>query len=115
MKYILSISLILCLCSCASWSTREKVAAGTMIAAQMADHYTTEKMLDRGAWENNPVLGRHPSDRELTLYFSVTTPLKLLFAHLFPDHREWILYGFTAVSGYAAYNNYRLIKDLERR
>lgn len=115
MKYILPLFLILSLCSCASWSTREKFAAGTMIAASLADGYTTKRVLDEGGYERNPFLGKYPSQTRRVIFFSITDTFKLLLAHFIPEYREAILYGFAGINGYYALNNYKLVKELERR
>ena len=111
MKYLLSIFLILSLCSCASWSTRDRLAGSVMVAATLADAFTTEKMLDEGFYEKNPHLGKYPNDRKVVYFFSLTGALKLLFAHVIPEYRESILYPCAVVNGYYAYSNYRLMKD----
>jgi len=84
-----------------------------MIAASLADGYTTERMLDEGHYERNPTLGKHPSETTMVAYFSLSTGFKLLLAHLIPEYREVILYGFAFVNGYCAHHNVRLIRNNE--
>jgi len=112
MKKVISIC-ILCLfllVGCAHsprpWTVEEKVAAGFFIVAHVADYYTTEKFLDNpDNWEINPVVGRHPSDKKLTIYFSLTGIAALAVGHYWPSIREYLFITYGSLNaGWAAYN-----------
>ena len=94
------------LSSCASWSTRDKIAAGFFLAGHAADYYTTEDFLDDPRfYEKNPILGKHPSDKKLVAYFSITAIGALIVAHYWEDARPWLLWGYGGVGFfYADYN-----------
>ena len=100
--------LTLLLSSCASprpWTKREKAAAGFFVLGHTADAITTERMLDRGHYETNDILGKYPSDTEIAIYFPVTGLIGLGVAHWWPEAREWILWsGGTLGAGLAIHN-----------
>lgn len=105
------LSVLFLLCSCAHsprpWTKDEKVAAGFFILAHVADAYTTERYLDNpNNWEEiNPLLGKHPSDKKLTIYFSVTGLGTLLIGHYWPDARKPLFLGYGSLNaGLAIYN-----------
>lgn len=105
MKPLSLLLAILFLSSCASWSPHEKRLGAAMLTAHLANAYTTERMLDNGNWEMNPILGQYPSDRRVGVYFSLSGALKLFVAHLAPKYRVKILYGFTALNtGFVVYD-----------
>ena len=87
------------------WTKTEKGLLVSSIFASAADCYTTERMLDRGFTEINPVLGPHPTDGKTVRYFIGTKTLEIIVAHYWEDARPWILGGATAVYGSAAIHN----------
>lgn len=113
---ILLICFFLC-CSCATlkphprkWTKSEKVVAGYFVLGQLADVLTTEKMLDSpNIYETNFILGRHPSDSKIIIYFSIIGITLLTLSHFYSELRYPILSVFgTTGLGYAIHNK-RLI------
>jgi len=49
------------------WTKGEKILLVASILAAGADYYTTERCLDRGGSEMNPLIGEHPTDTQLFL------------------------------------------------
>jgi len=98
--------------SCASpraWTKSEKLAAGWFVTGHFADYYTTESLLnDPRYYEKNPILGEHPSDGKLILYFSITGIAALGIAHFWPDTRHWILWPYGGAGFYWANHNRKL-------
>lgn len=91
------------------WTKKEKGLLVSSLVASAADAYTTTRLDFNGPHvENNFILGPHPSDGEVVLYFSVTTTGAVVVSHYWPDARPWILGGMTGLNGYGAVNNYRL-------
>lgn len=94
-----------------TWTKEEKLAGAFFVAGRLADAYTTERCLDypERFYEMNPLLGRHPSDKKLVVYFSLTTAFALTAAHFFPDLRYPILLGGGGLGFGLAYHNKRLL------
>lgn len=64
------------------------------------DIYSTQRILDEGGYEKNPILGRHPNDEAV---FGVIVSGRLIsigLAELFPKYRS-IFYGAGCVVGVA--------------
>lgn len=119
LSLIFVLGAILFLCGCASiiphprpWTKREKIAATFFIAAHTADALTTERHQDspNRYHEKNPIMGRHPSDRDIGVYFSVTGFGALLIAHLYPELREPLLFGYGGVNAYMAIKNINMMR-----
>jgi len=109
MRKLIVLLVFLLLPACASprpWTKQEKLAAGFFIAGHLADYYTTNRMLDNPAnWEENPILGKHPSDSTVTMYFSLTAIGALVVGHYWPDARKPLFIGYgTLNTGLAAHN-----------
>ncbi len=49
------------------WTKGEKILLVASVLAAGADYYTTERALDRGNREMNPLIGEHPTDTQLFL------------------------------------------------
>ena len=60
------------------------LAAGT-------DYYTTERMLDRGHYELNPMIGKYPTDTQLATKFWAGHTLFLIVTHYLPKWRMKLL------------------------
>ena len=85
------------------------MAAGFFVLAHIADAYTTERFLDDPEnWERNPILGEHPSDPKLTVYFSITGFTALALSHRYPDLRKALLLPYGALNTKNAFRNPRL-------
>ena len=99
--------LLLASCSPRPWTKQEKLAATYFCVAHFADYYTTNRMLNNPAnWEENPILGEHPSDSTITMYFSLTAIGALAVGHFWPDARKPLFWGYgTLNAGLAAHNS----------
>jgi len=115
-----TLALLLLLPSCATlkphpepWDKTDKILAAYFIVGHTADAYTTERCLDHPDrfYEKNRILGKHPKDHEIVVYFSVTGVGALLIAHLYPEIRPWLLGAYGSVGFYCAHHNYHLIHD----
>lgn len=114
-KLIVLISSFLLLCSCASlkphprpWTKGEKVAAGFFLVAHAADWYTTERYLDNPQnWEktNKFLLGEHPSDTKLAVYFPISGFVALALGHWYPELRYPLLVTYGGINTYNAIGN----------
>ena len=108
-KLIIILSICIVFCSCASprpWPKEEKVAAGYFCLAHAADYYTTNRMLnDPANWEENPILGEHPSDSTVTVYFSLTAIGALIVGHYWPDVRQPLFLGYGTLNASLAAHN----------
>lgn len=116
MKYLPIIILALILSSgCAttktdrSWSNHDKALAVACCTATVADAYTTMRALDvPGNYENNPILGGHPSDTEVVAYMAASQLVILAIAHAFPQLRKYLLGGVTTMNSVCAVRNSKL-------
>lgn len=95
-----------------SWTTGEKAMAGFFIVAHAADAYTTERHQDYPASyeELNPLLGKHPTDSEIAIYFIATGAAALVICHFYPELRYPLLGIYGGVGMGAAWRNWKLIK-----
>ena len=95
------------------WTNQEKMAAVFFLAAHTANALTTEAHQDHPElyYEQNPILGRHPSDAEIGGYFSITGVGTLLVAHLYPELRMPLLVGYGAANCYWTVHDYKLMKE----
>jgi hypothetical protein len=95
------------------WTKAEKQAAIYFLAAHTANAYTTvqhQGQPDR-YYETNPIMGRHPSDREINTYFSVTGIGTILIAHLFPEIRERLLVSYGNANTMLAFHDCRMMGE----
>lgn len=96
------ISLLLCFVGVAhaeDWTTEQKVLSATLAAAVAADYGQTRSIAHRpGCWEYNPILGRHPSETRINVYF-VAVPLLAyaLLDNVSSEHRTIALRVLTSV------------------
>lgn len=108
-SYLIFLIIVLLFTGCASsrpWTKSEKVAAGYFILGHSADALSTEKMLENpNIYETNLILGKHPSDTKIAIYFSLTGIAALTISHFYPKLRLLFLsiYG-TQGFGYALHN-----------
>ena len=113
MKRFIVVVLVVALSGCAhlkphprKWTKGEKALLCVSVVAAGADYYTTERFLDRGYEELNPVLGKHPSDTKLTLVGWGCYAALIGFLHLYPELRRPVLFCLTPVNaGFAAHNS----------
>ncbi len=95
------------------WTKQEKQAAIFFLAAHTANAYTTELHQDKPHlyYERNPLLGKHPSDTETNVYFSVTGLGTLLIAHFYPEIRERLLWNYFKVNTMASLHDYDMMRQ----
>jgi len=79
---------------------------GYFIVGHLADALTTEKMLDNpNNYETNPILGKHPLDSRVIVYFSITGITLLTLSHFYPELRLPLLSAFGTIGfGFAIHN-----------
>jgi hypothetical protein len=83
-----------------AWTGEEKAWLGTAAAATVADWATTRDLSRRyreGYYENNPILGKHPSTSRVDLYFVSAGLLGYVIADNLDQNRKLFLQGWTAV------------------
>ena len=102
--------LILTLTACAHnprpWTPAEKALLVTSTLAAAADYYTSERIMDRGGRELNPIIGEYPSDAKLGFYMLGTQTLTVIISHYISCLRKPLL-GFKTVvnTGFAIRND----------
>lgn len=113
MAWILCPVFFVSAAGCASWSRSDRLAAGFFVAGHAADAITTERHQDRPDLfrEMNPILGDHPSEQEIAVFFVVTAGLTFLLAHLFPKIRKPLLLGYGATGFAWAIHNDKMMDD----
>lgn len=97
--------LALSLSSCSTWSTSEKVLAGTFLAGQAVNYGQANWTLTEPNWhEVNPIIEQIGTNHLLAWKLG-TSALTLSAAHLFPKWRKPILVGAsTIVWGFVFYD-----------
>ena len=88
-----------------AWTKTEKLSAVYFIVGHTLDGYTTEKMLNHGNYETNPIMGRRPSDSTVAVYFSITGVAAVILAHFSPKARKWLLLSYGTLNGAMAIRN----------
>lgn len=101
MKTLLPLLLWCCGCAHVPYSKADYAALTFAIAGQAADTWTTERALDHGGYEANPVFGRHPSDGRLILTKLAALGIVAAVGELQPGWRVW-MYGLLGGTGAAA-------------
>jgi len=97
------------------YTRANKITLGTMIVAQTADAYTTDKGIKAGASEVNPLLGSDkPSTGTIALFSVAAVGVKWLAGHLMSQKwRNWFWGGATVINTGATINNYGVWQDME--
>lgn len=93
------------------WTKREKIALYYFAAGHIGDTFTTyeHQKSPHRYYETNPILGRHPSDRRIGLYFSITGLVTILLCDWYPELRKPLLIGYGTVGAYSAVNNINMM------
>ena len=106
----LALLLIISLSGCASkpFTAREKLLLGAMVAAQAADAHTTQRYIELGGTELNPILGKRPDAGNIWMFKGIIAGGLYGLGELFPDHREGIYtIGIVCGGGAAVWNTYQ--------
>ena len=114
-KKILAVTLVLfstaTLADNRTWTGEEKAWLGTAAAFTVADWATTRNLTRRyneGYYENNPILGKHPSTGRVDLYFVTAGLLGYAIADNLDQNRKLFLQGWTAVEIFYVNRNLNL-------
>ena len=109
---ILTTLFLLFLPACATnakWSTTDKWLAASMITGQAADYATTQRALDQGAVELNPI-AKNMNSGEMAAFKAGGTGLVLWAADAWPKARKPILIIGGALGWGCAIHNHGEIK-----
>ena len=94
-----------------AWTSEQQAWGATAGALLLADWATTRyasRHWNEGYYENNILLGQHPSTNRVDLYFLVAVPAVYLAADAFPEHRTLILQIVSGIELVAVGNNLRI-------
>jgi hypothetical protein len=115
MKKFATLALLLassmCFADNRTWSTEEKAWLGTAAAFTVADWATTRDLSRRyreGYYENNPILGKHPSTDRVDLYFVSAGLIGYAIADNLDQNRKTFLQAWTAVEIFYTNRNLNL-------
>ena len=93
---LIKLALIaLVLTGCAGWTKNDTYRHTALTALIAVDYAQTMKIArePENFKENNPILGEHPSEQEVTLYFASAYALTTATAMLLPpEYRKWFQY-----------------------
>lgn len=90
-----------------SWSTTDKTMAATFSTLMLVDALQTHEIANTpGHEESNPILGKHPSDTRIAIYFIGMTAITLTAAHKIPKLRRFILTTGNVLQIYSVRHNY---------
>ena len=95
-----------------AWTSEQQAwgtAAGALLLADWATTRNGTRRWDEGYYENNVLLGSHPSTGRVDLYFLVAIiPAVYLASDAFPEHRTLILQIVSGLELAAVGNNLRI-------
>lgn len=67
------------------WTPTDTAFQAACVAADLVDWHQTRELLNRpGIWEDNPILGHHPSIQEVDAYFAASILLGAAVSYLLP-------------------------------
>jgi hypothetical protein len=85
------------------------VGVSALAVSKVADSLSTRSLLDRGGWENNPILGRHPSSGRISGYMAATfIGESTTFYFTERNHRSWVRWIGRAYIGLVVEEHVRL-------
>jgi hypothetical protein len=94
-----------------AWEDDERVWAVAATVFSLTDWATSRNMTKRyneGYYEQNPLLGQHPTTAQMDRYFAIGIPLMLLIADNLDEYRKPWLIGITAIEAAVSANNLRI-------
>lgn len=94
-----------------AWTSEQQAWGTTAGALLLADWATTRygsRHWDQDYYESNLILGNHPHQDRVDLYFLVAIPAVYLAADAFPEHRTLILQIVSGIELVAVGNNLRI-------
>ena len=94
-------------CSGVPYSKGDKIAFGALMGTATADWYTTDRAINRGCVEANPLLDDRPSSEQVALLKIGQVGLCWLFGEIWPDKRESIFWTGSVINGVVAIHNER--------
>jgi len=104
MKFLILLLIFLTSCASVEWSRADKACGVFYLGGHTMDMVSTEDMLDRGHYEMNPILGKHPSDTEVMAYGIATTCIVLIVADQVGKYSTKLRKAILLVGGAAGYS-----------
>jgi hypothetical protein len=111
MKIILLLAVLMMFSGCAhcngGWSTLDTSLEAGSQALMFVDYKQTLHIADNpNLYEQNPVLGKHPSDSKVNLYYAIWAPLHAAVScMLAPRYRTMWQSGTIGVEGVVVLDN----------
>ena len=105
---LFAVFVIMMVVSCSTtrkYTDIETALATCGVVAGGLDMITTDKLLDQGGYERNPILGSHPNDEALYMAYGTGLLIKFGLSELWPDLRPWLWGGSCVVSTAMTINN----------
>ena len=103
-----AIVIALLFCGCSNWSRSDTYRHAALTGLMALDYAQTMKIAREPEHyhEMNPILGRHPSEAEVSAYFASAYAIKTAVAvALPPEYRKWWQYALIGFSGACVANN----------
>lgn len=107
MRTLLLILLFLCGPVHAQWTEEQKILAAVSMAAMVIDYGQTRSIVGHPTfYEQNPLLGEHPTMGRVNRHFALSALASYLIADALPsEQRTWFLRGLALVQvGVVAHN-----------
>jgi hypothetical protein len=95
-------------CANGGWTTADTYRQAGMLSLTMIDWAQTRKIAQNPDkyYENNPVLGKHPSTERVDMYFPICMAAHTAVAMALPTkYRKWWQYVFIGVEAGMVANN----------
>ncbi len=112
MKTLLALILLSCsLAQADEWDTTDKALAATALTAEVMDWHQTREIAHnpQSFHELNPILGQHPSVRDVNRYFIGSIAATYLLADALPENwRKMFLAGAATVEIGVVAHNYHI-------
>jgi len=112
---IVAFAVFLSLNGCATtnreWSREDTYRQVAVTSLMMVDYFQTMEIARNPDkyHENNPILGEHPSEAEVTAYFLMSYAVTSGISIMLPDNfRPWWQYLIIGVEGGAVANNFSI-------